>query len=471
MRRHEFFFWLIRIPLEVCLVILAFWVARDLRISIDLLPVLDLPTYSLNSTYLIFIALFSYVILGTIFAFQHLYSIDRMMGVLEEIFTVIKSVCVWFFVMIGIIYLTNGFPYNTILIPRLILIYAFTLTFIFIIIERIIIRHIRLYGIRKKWFATRKILLVMHHGDTTLETLLRTDDYIDIVWYMSPVDQWSHFRYLGSIWDHALIIKRFNIEDVIVLSHDLPYEFKKNLFEYCQIYGIRYRYVGNLYETTKHNAYIDFIGRVPFVEIRTIGLTAWWRVIKRIFDILVSSFLLLLLIPMTFFVSLIIMLESPGKPLYQSRRVGRNGFLFPMLKFRSMIRDAEQRKQDIINANERVDGPLFKITKDPRVTRFGRFIRSWSLDELPQIFNVFVWDMSFIWPRPHLPEEVEKYSDKQRQVLTIKPWITGMAQVYGRDTNTFDREIELDLFYIENWSLLLDTKIFLLTFRAIFQGK
>lgn len=169
--------------------------------------------------------------------------------------------------------------------------------------------------------------------------------------------------------------------------------------------------------------------------------------------------------------SIVILLESRGNPFYMSRRVGRSGEIFSMIKFRSMVQDAEKRKQDILGANERTDGPLFKITHDPRVTRFGRFMRKWSIDELPQIFNVFLGDMSFIGPRPHLPEEVEQYTDKQRQVLTIKPGITGMAQVYGRDTNTFDREIELDLFYIENWSLLLDTKIFLLTFRAIFQGK
>ncbi len=229
--------------------------------------------------------------------------------------------------------------------------------------------------------------------------------------------------------------------------------------------------MGNLYETAKHNAYIDFVGRVPFVEIRTIGLTAWGRVIKRVFDLTVSSFLLIFLIPFTFLVSIIILLESRGNPLYMSRRVGRRGELFSMIKFRSMVQDAEHRKKEIITANERTDGPLFKVAHDPRVTKFGRFMRKWSIDELPQIFNVFLGDMSFIGPRPHLPEEVAQYTDKQRQVLTIKPGITGMAQVYGRDTNTFDREIELDLFYIENWSLLLDTKIFLLTFRAIFQGK
>jgi FlaA1/EpsC-like NDP-sugar epimerase len=257
------------------LVILAFWIARSIRISTDLIPGVALPTRSLETSYLIFLALVSYAIMGTIFAFQRLYDIDRVMGMLEEIFTLIKSVFVGFFVMIGLIYLTNGFPYETILIPRLILIFAFGISLVAIVIERFTIRHIRLLGIRRKWFSTKKVLLVMNHRESDLEKLLRADQYVDVIGYLSPFDQGSSFKYLGTIGQHADIIEKYDVEDIIVLSHDLPYEIKKNLFEYCQIYGIRYRYVGNLYETTKHNAYIDFVGRVPFVEIRTSGLTSW----------------------------------------------------------------------------------------------------------------------------------------------------------------------------------------------------
>ena len=471
MRRHEFFFWLVRIPLELGIVVLAFWIARTIRISTDLIPGVHLPVRSMDTPYLLSLAVISYGIIGIIFAFQRLYAIDRMMWIIEEIFTIIKSIFVSFFVMIGLIYLTNGFPYDTILIPRLILLYAFILCLVGIIIERFIIKQLRLWGIRRKWFSAKKILLVINHAEANLENILQSDQYSDIIGYLSPFEQKSHFSYLGTIGQHAATIEKYHIEEIIVLSHDLPYEIKKSLFEYCQIYGIRYRYVGNLYETTKQNAHIDFVGRIPFIEIRTIGITSWGRVIKRLFDLVVGMSLLIVFIPFGFLISLFILLESSGSPFYSSSRVGRNNILFSMMKFRSMIKNADHLKKEMIASNERTDGPLFKIKHDPRVTKIGRFMRKWSIDELPQILNVLRGDMSFIWPRPHLPEEVARYTDRQKQVLTIKPGITGMAQVYWRDTNTFNREVELDLFYIENWSLLLDTKILLLTFRAIFQGK
>jgi len=350
----------------------------------------------MDTPYLLSLALVSYAIIGTIFAFQRLYTIDRMMGILEEIFTIIKSIFVSFFVMIGLIYLTNGFPYDTILIPRLILLYAFMICMIGIIIERFTIKQFHLFGIRRKWFATKKILLIINHSEADLENILQAHQYSSIVGYLSPFEQKSHFPYLGTISQHAQAIDKYHIEEIIVLSHDLPYEIKKSLFEYCQICGIRYRYVGNLYETTKQNAHIDFVGRIPFIEIRTIGITSWGRVIKRLFDLIVGTLLLVFLIPVSLIMSIPILLESSGSPFYASRRVGRNGTLFSMLKFRSMVHNADHLKKDIIESNERTDGPLFKIKHDPRVTKTGRFMRKWSIDELPQILNVLRGDMSFI---------------------------------------------------------------------------
>ncbi len=311
----------------------------------------------------------------------------------------------------------------------------------------------------------------MNHSEPHIEKLIKKEKNVEIIGYLAPFEQKSAFKYLGTIGQHAKIIMEEDIDEIVTLSHDLPYELRKTLFEYCQINGITYRYISNPYETAKNNTHVDFLGQVPLVEIRTIGITAWGRVIKRAFDICLGVLLFIMLFPATIILSLLIVLDSPGFPFYVSRRVGRGGKIFSMIKFRSMVHDAENTKKTLEKNNERPDGPLFKVTNDPRITKFGHWLRRWSIDELAQIVNVIQGTMSFIGPRPHLPEEVAKYSDKHRQVLTIKPGITGMAQVYGRDANSFDREVELDLFYIENWSLLLDTKILLLTFRAVFQGK
>ena len=471
MRKHEFVFWLIRIPLEMLLVIGAFLIARHIRVTTDLIPGIHLPSRTLETNYLIGLALASYAIIGIIFAFQKLYAIERTIGIIEEIFTIVKSVFVSFFIMIGVLYLTNGFPYDTILIPRLIVIYAFLFSLIGIILERIILRWIRLHGFAKKWFPKKRILLVINKSEPSLEKLLSHENSVHIVGYIASHAHNNPFTYLGTIDEHAEIIRTHDIDEMITLAHDLPYELRKTLFQYCQIHGITYRYVSNLYETAKSNAHIDFIGQIPLIEIRTIGITPWGRVVKRTFDLCLGIILLVLLFIPAIILCTIIVIESPGFPFYVSQRVGKGGKPFSMIKFRSMVIYAEKIKSSMQAQNVRQDGPLFKVAHDPRVTKFGQWIRRWSIDELPNILNVIEGDMSFIGPRPHLPDEVAKYSNKHLQVLTIKPGITGMAQVYGRDTNTFDREIELDLFYIENWSLLLDTKILFLTFRAIFQGR
>lgn len=318
--------------------------AREIRITTDLIPGIQLPDRTIDFTYLIGLATASYAIIGVIFAFQKLYAIERIMGIIEEVFMIIKSVFVAFFIMIGLLYLTNGFPYETILIPRLILIYAFLFAMLGIILERIIIRSIRMYGFMHGWFRKKKILLIMNHSEPHLEKSLMNQYHLSIVGYLAPFSQKSHFEYLGTIGSHVEIIEQEDIDEVIILAHDLPYELKKILFEYCQINGISYRYVGNLYETSKNNAHIDFLGRIPLVEIRTIGITAWGRVVKRSFDLVLGIILFILLIPLWIGMSLIIVLESPGFPFYVSTRIGRGNKPFSMIKFRSMIHHAEEMK-------------------------------------------------------------------------------------------------------------------------------
>lgn len=266
-------------------------------------------------------------------------------------------------------------------------------------------------------------------------------------------------------------IQSQTIDEILVVQSDFTREEIQEIFEYARIYGIRYRYIANSFETTKINTEISFLGKIPVIEIKNIGLTPWGRVWKRVFDIVFSLFSLIILFPLFLTVSLLIYSQDRHNPFYKSQRVGRNGKLFHMYKFRSMVIDAEKEKRRLLSKNERKDGPLFKIENDPRITVLGKWIRKFDIDELPQLYNVLIGNMSLIGPRPHLGDEVKLYKEHQKRVLTLKPGITGMAQSHGRHENTFDDEVRLDTFYIENWSLLLDMKILLKTVGVVLARK
>ncbi|MDM8566198.1 exopolysaccharide biosynthesis polyprenyl glycosylphosphotransferase [Candidatus Halobeggiatoa sp. HSG11] len=192
---------------------------------------------------------------------------------------------------------------------------------------------------------------------------------------------------------------------------------------------------------------------------------------KRLFDIVVSSVLLLLFLPFFLLVALLIRLESPGPVLFSQIRVGRWGSLFTFWKFRSMYIDAEARKAKLDMENEMQGGVLFKMKHDPRITRIGRFIRKASIDELPQLWNVLKGDMSLVGPRPPLPTEVDQYSFADRRRLEVIPGITCIWQISGRSDIPFKQQVELDVAYIESQSFWQDLKILLKTIPAVILGR
>ena len=177
-----------------------------------------------------------------------------------------------------------------------------------------------------------------------------------------------------------------------------------------------------------------------------------------------------ILLPLFLITALLIKLESRGPVFFYQERVGINQRRFKMYKFRSMVQDAEAQRESLEELNEK-EGPIFKVSHDPRVTRIGRFIRKYSIDELPQIFNVLKGDMSLVGPRPPLPSEVEKYSWSQRRRLSVKPGMTGLSQVSGRSKLSFTDTVDLDLYYIDQWSLALVFRILLLTIPAVLKGR
>lgn len=211
------------------------------------------------------------------------------------------------------------------------------------------------------------------------------------------------------------------------------------------------------------------VAGLPLIHVTTPTLEGGQRVAKRLFDIFVSAILIVLAAPLMVAIGLLVKVGSRGPILFRQARVGMEGQQFQMLKFRSMVVDAEARLSELQARNEG-SGLLFKIKDDPRITRVGGFIRRYSLDELPQLFNVFAGSMSLVGPRPPLPREVEAYEHDVRRRLLVKPGLTGLWQVSGRSNLSWQDSVRLDLYYVENWSLAGDLVIILRTVRAVFHS-
>jgi exopolysaccharide biosynthesis polyprenyl glycosylphosphotransferase len=193
------------------------------------------------------------------------------------------------------------------------------------------------------------------------------------------------------------------------------------------------------------------------------------RILKQSLDIAFSALVVVAIAPLLLAIAIAIRLDSRGPAFYISERVGRNGRRFPCFKFRTMVDDAERQQHRMLHLNER-DGVLFKVANDPRVTRVGRFLRRYSLDELPQFFNVLRGEMSVVGPRPPVASEVREYHPSHMRRLAVLPGITGLWQTQGRHDPSFENYVSLDLAYIENWSVALDLKIVVQTIRVVLSG-
>jgi exopolysaccharide biosynthesis polyprenyl glycosylphosphotransferase len=235
--------------------------------------------------------------------------------------------------------------------------------------------------------------------------------------------------------------------------------------EWCESAGLSFPNViaGGL----AHRSPSEVVDQLPAIPL--LCLSASGRIVKRALDLIVSSLALLLLSPVLLVIALAVQLDSPGPVFYTSERVGKNGRIFCCFKFRTMVRDAERRQQNVMHLNER-DAVLFKASSDPRVTRVGRLLRRYSLDELPQFLNVLRGDMSVVGPRPPVAGEVREYSSKHLRRLDVLPGITGLWQIQGRHDPSFESYVSLDIAYIENWSIALDLKIMAQTAGVVLSG-
>jgi exopolysaccharide biosynthesis polyprenyl glycosylphosphotransferase len=262
-------------------------------------------------------------------------------------------------------------------------------------------------------------------------------------------------------------------EVVDIVAFVVPRSWLERIGSYirqCELLGKDVAIQVDLYDHSIGHVHLADMAGLPVLQFETAVREGWQVIIKRWVDILVSGILIVLLSPLLLFIALLIKKVSPGGPVfYRQIRCGMNGRTFQLLKFRSMVPNADKMQKELAHLNES-SGPVFKITKDPRLIPYGGFLRKFSLDELPQLFNVFKGDMSLVGPRPPIPHEVEEYDDWQRRKLSVRPGITCLWQVSGRNKISFEDWMRLDLQYIDSWSLWLDLKILLRTIPVVIAG-
>jgi exopolysaccharide biosynthesis polyprenyl glycosylphosphotransferase len=266
------------------------------------------------------------------------------------------------------------------------------------------------------------------------------------------------------------IVMDTNANGVIVATTAIDADTCNDLARTLVEAGVHVELSSTLRDVASQRLLVRPLGRYPVVCLEPVRRRGWRGFAKRTFDVVVASAGLVVSLPVMAVVAALIKIDSSGPVFFRQRRIGKDGELFTIYKFRTMTVDAELRLAELEAENE-ADGPLFKIRNDPRATRVGRFLRRFSIDEIPQLFNVLRGEMSMVGPRPALPSEAAKWAPRLRQRLMVKPGLTGMWQVNGRSNTTFDEYERLDLYYVDNWSLITDMIIILRTVPVLLRPK
>jgi exopolysaccharide biosynthesis polyprenyl glycosylphosphotransferase len=266
------------------------------------------------------------------------------------------------------------------------------------------------------------------------------------------------------------ILQNHVVDELLFAVNNDELERLEPLIDRCHKEGIRTRVDLGFFPRTFARVHLENLRHIPLLTLGSTPNNEFALFAKRAVDLIVSALALILLSPLLLIIAILVRLTSPGPILYRQIRCGLNGRRFELYKFRSMVANADELRAELDSLND-LEGPAFKMKNDPRCTPLGRWLRKFSLDELPQLWNVLIGEMSFVGPRPPLPQEVEMYAPWQRRRLRMRPGLTCLWTLEGRNRLSFDRLVQFDLAYIDNWSLWLDLKIFLKTIPHVALGR
>ncbi len=470
MKRSELFFSFLLVPLDFLMILLAGVSAYYLRftaLATEIRPVIFSLPFAQYFKILLLISLAWLVV----FALAGLYNIKSSRRLTEEIYRVILACSTGLMLIVVLIFI-----FRELFSSRFIVLAGWLLAIIYISFARIIVRLIQRallnYGI-----GVHKIVLV--GNSQTTDTLIHEFSTRKNLGY-EIVRRFKNFS-LESEQELAEFSKGQEIDEIMQSDPNLSKAEVLRLYDFADENHLTFKYAADLLGAKVLKTEVAEIAGVPIVEVKETPLDGWGRISKRIFDIVFSLILILIFSPILLITALAIKLNSSGPIIYKNERVLKNG-RFKLYKFRSKSGEncsgheygqepALAMEKKLLDEKNTKTGPVYKIADDPRLTSAGKLIRRWSIDELPQLVNVLIGDMSLVGPRPHQPREVEKYERHHKKVLTVKPGITGLAQISGRSDLSFEDEVKLDSYYIENWSISLDLSILLRTPLAVIRGR
>ncbi|XME03212.1 sugar transferase [Lachnospiraceae bacterium C1.1] len=344
-------------------------------------------------------------------------------------------------------------------------------SYLFMLINVIVSRLVQIVVVR--YNAPRAAFVGVHEDFEKFNYFLnKTSMRLDEIGYINYPGRTSKgiSNVLGDIEDIEQIIRDHEIDQIYFFKYNEDSEADISKYvDICLEMGITVRVIMESFNRSKVSSYVSAVGVYPMITYHTIALNEYEQCVKRLIDIVASFVGIIITSPIMLLTALAIKIDSPGPVFFVQKRVGQNGRVFKMYKFRSMCAEAESQKSVLAAENGMEDEIMFKMKDDPRVTRVGKFIRRTSIDELPQLFNVLIGNMSIVGTRPPTIDEVERYKRCQWRRLSIKPGITGLWQVSGRsDIRDFDDVVKLDVKYIDNWSIMYDIKILFKTVIVLF---
>ena len=351
---------------------------------------------------------------------------------------------------------------------RFIVIAVWVISILFLIFGRTLLRVFKKF-MYKRGIAVHRVVVVGNDKTTNLIIEgIRKDRALGYKMI-------KHYKNVSGNVSQELfqMIENAELDDIFLADPNMNKEDILTIKGLCDEYHIAFRYAADLFDAQATNLEISTINEIPIIEVRKTRLDGWGRIVKRIFDIVGSAVAIIVFSPLLLASAIAIKLESKGPVIYKNERVSKYGN-FHTYKFRSMYIEyctgnkysdggAEKIQEALIKEKSKRVGPVYKVLEDPRRTKVGKILEKTSIDELPQFFNSFLGNMSLVGPRPHQPIEVQKYQKHHKHVLSIKPGITGLAQISGRSDLDFEDEVRLDTYYIENWSIWFDLYIILKT--------